>query len=47
MMMKQNRYHSIRTFLDQTIFGIGFPTALHSSLIDAPFDTSTLVDGAT
>lgn len=35
------------TFLDQTIFGGGFPVARHSSLIEAPFDTSTLVDGAT
>lgn len=35
------------TFLDQTIFGGGFPVARHSNLIEAPFDTSTRVDGAT
>lgn len=37
----------IPTFRDQTIFGVGFPAARHSNLMEAPFDTSTLVDGAT
>lgn len=36
---------SEHTFRDQTIFGIGFPDARHSSLMDAPLATSTLVDG--
>lgn len=43
----KERKKSNHTFLDQTIFGVGFPLARHSNLIDAPFETSKRVGGAT